>query len=294
MNGPLPVQVCTWLSEQSGYQPSKPAAPGASDGEWLFCLKHTKPGDRQVVWSGVGGSGIIAVVDFSGEVRPRAPRPGTGRASNRQLSEGWGRLTELRRPVSVALAQSHPVLQRRFGRSIQSVWSIEAEVAQAISVCAGGLPPAADFHGFEADWRQPGGLWGRASLPPEAIVEEIVLNEDEVARRLGFPSPVNPNGGKVHLSNGRIPDLWCSAGVVGEVKNQVTARRGPDQIEDYIAQCDTQWSAHQWRGVLVQGEPEMAPNALPRLKTSRYRDRLQVWTVRQESTGRIAVELLFP
>jgi hypothetical protein len=164
-------------------------------------------------------------------------------------------------------------------------------VAQAISDCAGGLPRAASFEGFEADWHEESGEWGRYSLPPEAIVEGIVLDKDRVARKLGFLSRVTR---QQPLSNGRRPDLWCADGVVGEVKNQVTARWGPEQIEDYIEQCDLQWPEHRWRGVLVQGEPEMAPNALPRLKSSRYRRRLEVWTVQKKGRLRITVDQLFP
>jgi hypothetical protein len=74
----------------------------------------------------------------------------------------------------------------------------------------------------------------------------------------------------------------------------VTAQWGPDQIEDYIEQCDLQWPAHEWRGVLVQWEPEMAPNALPRLRRSRYRRRLTAWAVQQDSTGATTAERLFP
>lgn len=112
-----------------------------------------------------------------------------------------------------------------------------------------------------------------------------MCDHEKIARRLGFPSPVNPNRTKQRLPNGRWPDLWCEDGVVGEVKNQVTARWGPDQIEDYIEQCDARWPAHRWRGILVQGQPDMAPNALSRLADSRCRDRIEVWAVTEATRG---------
>jgi hypothetical protein len=236
----------------------------------------------------VDGDGMVAVVDFSGEVRRLQDLENGG---NRPGYEGWGRITDVPRPVSVDVAQGHPVLKGLFTGSIQGAWSLTADEAQAISDCAGGLPRAPSFEGFEPDWDEESGDWGRYRLPPEAIVERIVLDKDRVARKLGFPSGVIS---QQHLSNGRRPDLWCADGVVGEVKNQVTARWGPDQIEDYIEQCDRQWPAHRWRGVLVQGEPDMAPNALPRLKSSRYRRRLEVWAVQKESAGHITVDQLFP
>jgi hypothetical protein len=82
--------------------------------------------------------------------------------------------------------------------------------------------------------------------------------------------------------------------VVGEVKNQITADWGPGQIEDYIRQCDEDWPGFEWRGVLVQGEEEMAPNAERRLEESAYLDRIEVYSVREGKRGRIEVERLLP
>lgn len=286
MDGPLPGQVCTWLPTRSGFGAAEPKAPeGASGGEWLYCLKFTEPGDRQVVWSGVDGLGIVAVVDFCGAVRPRS--------SNPSRYEGWGRLTYLPRAVSVQTAQEHLVLQRCFDRSIQSVQAIDSEVARAISQCAGGMPPAADFEGHEPDWSEHGGDWRGRRLPLEAIAERMVLDEDRVARQVGFASTVNPGGSKQRLGNGGIPDFWCAQGVVGDAKNQVNAKWGPDQLEGYIEQCDAEWPSHRWRGVLVQGEPEMAPNALPCLRESRYADRIEVWAVSKSRLRTEAIRL-FP
>src|ERR1700683_1756880 len=123
MAGPLPVQVCTWLERESDFDPD-PRDRGASGGQWLYCSKSTAPGDRQAIWSGVGGNGIVAVVDFSGEVRPRS--------DGAKGYEGWGRVTNLRRQVSVDRAQSDPVLARRFSKPIQSVYALTPEEGQAI------------------------------------------------------------------------------------------------------------------------------------------------------------------
>jgi hypothetical protein len=291
MSGPLPVQVCTWLDVRSGYDGIEPEAGSSEErpeGEWLYCLKGTQPGDRQVIWSGVEGRGIIAVVDFDGAVRRRPDNP--------QRYHGWGYVTPLARAVPVATAQVHPVLKRYFGRSIQGVESIDAEAAEVISECADGLPPAVDLQDSQPNWADDGGVWSGERLPPEAIVERIVLNERQVAQKLGFRSPVNPRGRRQQLltkPNPRYPDLWSAEGVVGDAKNQVTARWGPEQLEDYIEQCDLQWPAYRWRGVLVQGEPEMAPNAHRRLKQSRYASRIEVWRV-SKGASRTDVARLFP
>jgi hypothetical protein len=279
---PLPVQVCTWHPRESGFDWEGATEP--SVGDWLYCLKDTAPGDRQIVWSGVEGSGIMSVVDFSGHVRERAGKPGR--------YEGWGRITDLRRPLSVQQVLADPVLRRRFGAPIQSVYSLEPRIARAIEELAGGLPPAPSFDGSPPQWRAEGGDWGRISLPPEIIIEDVVRDNGRIARKLGFPSQVITQR---RLGNGLRPDFWCADGVVGDAKNMVTAAWGPDQIEDYVEQCDAQWPENRWRGILVQGEPEMAPNALPRLKASPYRRRIEVWTVTKKGrTGRILARRLFP
>jgi len=280
MTGPLPSQVCTWLPSRSTFDPEP--GGGASDGQWLYCLKSTDPGDRQVVWRGRSGDGFVAVVDFSGDVQPR---PGG--------YSGWGRITPLSRFVTIQEIDEDPVLATRFGpeAGVQNVRSLNAKDAIAIGDLAGGYPPSPGFVGFEADWSQKLGVWNVPKLPPERITEEIVLDKGRLARKLGFPSNVT---GQKMLANGRRPDLWCRHGVVGEVKNQITAAWGPAQIEDYIEQCDRQWPEYNWRGVLVQGVPAMAPNAPPRLRESRYRERISVWTVQEGRFGRIKAEQIYP
>jgi hypothetical protein len=130
---------------------------------------------------------------------------------------------------------------------------------------------------------------------PERITEEIVLNRARIAKRLGFPSAVNPDDRKKRLGNGKYPDLWCADGVVGEVKNQITADWGPAQIEDYIRQCDEDFPEFApWQGILVQGEGEMAPNALHRLEESPHADRVEVYSVSKGKRGPIEVKRLFP
>ena len=277
----LPTQVCTWTPRESGFDWT--GEEGASEPEWLYCLKRTVAGDRQIIWSGVEGSGLLAVVDFSGDVRERAVKPG--------LYEGWGRLTEFRRAIPVEVVLAHPILARRFGKPIQSVYRLDRECAQAIDELSGGLPPEADFAEHPAKWKERGGDWGRHSLPPEAIVEALVRDNSRLARKLGFSTKVTT---QVILANGKRPDLWCDAGVVGDAKNLVTATWGPEQIEGYIAQCDTQWpKVPPWRGVLVQGEPDIAPNARSRLEASEYRDRIEVWSVFKSRFGRATSRRLF-
>src|SRR6201999_3259671 len=152
-DGPLPQQVCTWLTERSGYEP-EPGEPIASEGQWLYCLKFTEPGDRQIVWQGSRGSGLVAVVDFNGEVRRRR-HPEDGRPMGKY--EGWGRITSLNEPISVDDVRGHHDLAGLFGGSIQSVTGLTAEEAEAIGELSGGLPSAPDFHEGETHHGEKGG-----------------------------------------------------------------------------------------------------------------------------------------
>lgn len=137
------------------------------------------------------------------------------RSSNERLFEGWGRISALPQPVSVEVARSDPDLAQCFSGSIQGVRAIDEDVARAIVESAGGLPAAAGFEGNDADWEQGGGDWSGFRLPPEQIVEDLVLDKGRIARKLGFPLQVNPSKTKQRLPNGRVPDLWCERGVVG-------------------------------------------------------------------------------
>ena len=165
----------------------------------------------------------------------------------------------------------------------------------AIDELAGGLPAAPQLRGDEADWSAPGGDWSGERLQAEEVTEKLMADKRRIARKLGLEGEIRALGNKRRLANGKVPDLWCDAGVVGDVKNQVTADWGPEQVEGYIEQCDREWPEHRWRGVLVQGLPEMAPSALPRLKKSRYGDRIEVWAVtRERRLSRVKARRLFP
>jgi hypothetical protein len=276
---PLPAQAVMWNPENY----VRLAREDASDGQWLYCLKYTEPGDRQIVWTGKYGDGLVAVVDFSGAVRPR---PG-GR-----LYEGWGRVTDLLSPVAAEVVLRHRLIAPRF-RHLQSVSGLDKKDAQAIADLVGRLPLAPGFDGHAEDWTEIGGTWAGRMLDPESLAEEIVAEESEISRELGFPStPVRQKS----LSRSDRADLWCPEGVVGEVKNLVTSKWGPGQIERYLRTCDERWPQHEWKGVLVQGADYLSPSAERRLASSDFSDRISLWTVFEDpdDPDTILYERLWP
>jgi hypothetical protein len=77
----VPRQLNVFLPDNWDPQDPQVREPG-----WLYCLEDTEFGERQVIWEG-GGRGLVAVIDFRGEIRERKDRRG--------FYEGWGRLTPL-------------------------------------------------------------------------------------------------------------------------------------------------------------------------------------------------------
>lgn len=73
---PLPTQVATWLPRNF----AGAGEPEIEAGEWLRCLNDTGPDERLLVWEGVAGRGLVAVVDFATQRRAPAAR----------IYEGWG------------------------------------------------------------------------------------------------------------------------------------------------------------------------------------------------------------
>jgi hypothetical protein len=253
------------------WNPGNYSHPGGepSEGQWLYCLKTTRPGDRQVVWLGKGSAGIVAVVDFNGAVRLR----GSGR-----LYEGWGRVTELRKPIPSDVVLSHPVLKPKF-KNLMSVSSLDKAAAEAIRGLADGLPEAPGFGGQIEDWDEEGGDWGNYVYELESVAQRWVAEDPELWKELRFPSrPLMEKW----LSPTERADLWCPEGVVGEVKPIVTSKSGPDQIGRYIATCDRQWPEYRWKGILVQGEDYLTMSARERVDNSVYRDRITLWCVVEE------------
>jgi hypothetical protein len=253
-------------NQENYVRDSDDSGSGASDGQWLYCLKFTEPGDRQVVWTGKYGDGLVAVVDFNGAVRLR---------SGGRLYEGWGRVTDLRPLIAAEVVLSHPVAGPRF-KHLQSVVGLDGTEVREIGVLLGRLPLAPGFADQSEDWDESGGTWAGQTWDPESLAEEAVAQDPELAALLGFPSlPIRQKT----LSNTDRADLWCPEGVVGEVKNLVTSKWGPDQIERYLRTCDERWPEHEWKGILVQGADYLSPSAERRLADSDFSDRISLWTV---------------
>ena len=99
----LPDQIVTWMHYNIG--------SGLGDGDvdkeepqFLYALKDTAHGDRQLVWEGGGGGrGIVAVVDFGG---PKLY------VNSRWRS--WGVTTMLKPPIALEALRSDPTTARRF------------------------------------------------------------------------------------------------------------------------------------------------------------------------------------
>jgi len=129
----VPNQLIAWKPEHVPSADSDDDSGG--EAEFLYGLKATKRGDRQVVWEGGrGGRGIVCVVDFD----------------DPQLLENdryrsWGTVSLLERPISPEALRSDPVLGRRFSRpgsyALQGLSKgLSEQEGAAMDRLAGGLP----------------------------------------------------------------------------------------------------------------------------------------------------------
>lgn len=229
-------------------------------GEYLRCLKDTLPGDRQVVWEGRHGRGIVGVVDF-GDYR---------RGVRRGVYERWVRYTSLSPVSSRERVLVDPVLGLRFGpagaKGLQgNAIRLTPTEAYASEVLAGGLPeqrlPSDRPYGDEdvIDWT------GAEGLPVEVIIETAAATSRRVWRKLRFSERPRT---QVSVPGAARPDL-LAPGVVGDAKRRVRRDDGPAQIKRYLDALSKQQPQHApWRGVLIQHADDLDRAAVAELRAS--------------------------
>lgn len=98
----LPVQ---WISWNHTYvlDRSREVRSDRTSGQFLYALKGTAYGDRQVVLEGQSRRGVIAVVDFAGHNRKNGP-----------IYYAWGAITYLREPVGLSAIDADSLLSSTF------------------------------------------------------------------------------------------------------------------------------------------------------------------------------------
>lgn len=232
-------------------------------GQYLRCLKATVPGDRQVVWEGQHGRGLVAVVDFGDYAR----------LASKGVYERWARITLLRPVITREAIRADPVLCHRFfgagAKGLQgNAIGLSTEEAEAIGRQEPRLPPLAvpdDMpRGDEAvyDWAEEAGGWA-----PESVLEMAAAGTRHVWRKMGFSE--RPRQQVFVLGAGR-PDL-LSPGTVGEVKRRIRVNDGPAQLERYLDALTDQQPEHApWAGVLVQHDGDLDPGVAERLGEMTY------------------------
>jgi hypothetical protein len=97
----LPNQWISWDQEYVTWDAEESASDGS--GQFLYALKDTVVGDRQVVLEGGTDRGTIVVVDFAGHNRKRG-----------SICYGWGAVTDLREPVDASSICRRPDPQQGF------------------------------------------------------------------------------------------------------------------------------------------------------------------------------------
>lgn len=262
---PLPTQLCTWMHDN--------LLPGESgdEGQFLYALKATQPGDRQLVWEGRSERGVIAVVDFAAPVGVCADG----------IYYAWGATTMLPHPVDHHALRAVPLLAARFfgdgryflhGRAKR----LAPDIAEAIDLLAGGLPAPLTPSGDPTD--APTDRWfGSMNIEPERIFELAVLATPRLWRKIGFPSAPVP---QVPISPRDRPDLLAD-GVVGEVK-RVVAPKDIEQIERYLTELErSRPRADGWRAVLIHAG-KLSPAVSARADQSTRSRQIEIWRLEED------------
>lgn len=266
-SGRLPNQIMVWHEENmsEGDDPF---------GQWLSCLRSTEAGDRQFIWQGSSGRGIVALVTFSGVLR------------NEGAIEGWASYFGFESPLSWEALRSHPATAYRFGpRGIKALQGSairlsEAE-SEAIVDMLGGLPETElpilppDFLAEVVPWSSVKGL------PAEQFIELAIHRIRRLWRSLGLDGP--PRRQETWKPVGRV-DLVRGNTVI-EVKKAVSVDNGPAQIERYLSHLTKRLRVGPGgvRGILVQKNDWPGYGVEERLRDSDFP--LELWSVDKDADG---------
>jgi hypothetical protein len=262
---PHPTQLHVW-------KPGRLEDAPGPEGQWLTCLRDTRANDRLVVWEGLAGRGLVAVIDFDQQRSSPAAR----------VFEGWGRAQLLDPMIGFASIAAQPLLAARLlgTRGLQgSPKRLTAQEGAAIARLT-RLPPR-QVPVDEPTYNEEVIFWADDDNgPPEALLEHHIHRR--VWRTLGFPSPPEKQG---RIASGLRPDL-LAPGVVADVKRRISRINGPDQIERYIKELDATQPHHApWRGLLIHPHDTLDPATMERLSHGPYGHRVEVWAVSKTPTG---------
>jgi hypothetical protein len=252
--------------------------PGDSgdEGKFLYALKATQPGDRQLVWEGGSERGVVAVVDFAAPVGVCAYG----------IYYAWGATTMLKHPVDHTALRAVPLLNARFfgegrhflhGRAKRLAPDIglARDIAKAIDRLAGGLPPQQTPSGDPTD--APTDRWfGSLEIEPECVFELAVLATPKLWSDIGFPSAPIP---QVQISPRDRPDLLAD-GVVGEVK-RIIAPKDIKQVERYLNELErSRARVDGWRAVLIHAGT-LSPAVRASADESTRSRQIEIWRLEE-------------
>jgi hypothetical protein len=265
IEAPLPTQLCVWHEEYVG-------SDGDTWGQYLYALKATQPGDRQLVWEGGGSErGIIGVVDFGSTAVP---------ANGRYYA--FGNATWLKEPITHQKLARVPTLRERFlgtGRTFLQGGPkrLSPDVGAALTKLAGGWPPQKLPTGDRLN--EPFERWqGLIDIDPEKVFELAILADRRLRKQIGFSDAVKA---QVRISNRSRPDLLDrDQHVVGEVKRLIRAN-DLRQVERYLEDL----ADPQWRAVLIHND-ELSDRVAEALDNSSESDRIAVWRLDEQRNGR--------
>jgi hypothetical protein len=259
---PKPTQLCVWNHRYVLREDS-------AQGQYLYALNATEPGDRQLIWEGASNRGFIGVVDFD----DTAVKVG-GRFY------AWGGTTLLKPAVTKSVIERSALLNDRF--LVHTNWlagrpkRLDAEIAAAVEQLAGGWPPQRRPTGDRL--HEPFERWhGMIEIDPEEVFELAILTSAELRRQIGFSSAVV---NQKRISPRSRPDLFDDdKKLIGEVKREIRPRDA-EQVERYLADVGNP----TFRVALIHNG-EMSAAVAQRLDASDESERIEVWRLNEQRNG---------
>lgn len=267
----LPNQIAAWHQQNIG---DDDPDDHEFRGQYLQCLKATAKGDRQFVWEGTSGRGIVGVVTYGEPLIQEGNRYAR-----------WGRCQLFPKPIPPEKLLSHPATSNRFGKNgIRALQGgpirLAEQEAKAISKLVGGLKRTRLPMDEPADWENLGHWTGKDGLAAETIAENAICTLPHLQRALGLRGTAEK---QVRLGAGRA-DIVCG-NVIIELKRAVTTNNGPDQIEGYLehVSAERKTGKKNLRGILVQQSKFAGAGMKQRLANSPFR--LELWAVFENQEG---------
>jgi hypothetical protein len=234
---PVPNQTMIWKPAEAQRAQARQIHEEEPGWESAGCLKHSKKGDRAVVYISGGDRGVYGYFDFGTDAMPH----------HELRYAGWGRFVWLEQHIPPGAIEDRdgPIL-----RLVRRPNRLSQDQQDRLQATIGRFPKRAEMPAqpspTDADWVwfPAGAAWDWGS---ERAMQLAIAGDEPSWRKLEFTAPPKCEQQVVHGL--RRTDLW-EPGVIAECKI-VADRATLDQVHGYLAAYRSSHPEIQWRGHII-------------------------------------------